>query len=199
MTKAQSVFLQRIFTSVFSILFFLFPIHAYADVDLTFYSHDYGSEFPHAFIQAKGTLADGTLIDEDFGFTAQYISPRILLGSVKGIIKAPPAGYKAGSDPQFVITVSDEVYDRIVAHREAWQAGKKRNYNLNKRNCVHYVGEVLKLAGYLTNPDSSNYKKPKSFLREVLSLNPSLVPFSEMNIQAPPAETLQDIQSVETD
>lgn len=165
------------FLAFLSILLFLAPHHAYADVDLTFYSHDFGSEFPHAFVEAKGTLNDGTVIDEDFGFTAKHISPRVLLGSVKGSIKAPPAAYKASSNPQFRITVSDEVYQSIVLHRETWQVGKKRNYNLNKRNCVHYVGEVLKLTGLVTNLNSSNFKKPKSFLREVLSLNPSLTPY----------------------
>lgn len=177
--KKSSSHLPFFFSSLLLVLLCLTPAYAHADVELTFYSHDYSSEFPHTFIQARGTLENGIIINEDFGFTSKHISPRILMGSVEGIIKAPPADYKAGSDPQFKIVVSDSVYQLIVKHRIEWQSGKKRNYNLNNRNCVHYVAEVLKLTGLIINSNSSNLKKPKSFLHEVLSLNPDLISYHD--------------------
>lgn len=181
--RCESLLLMRVcFLRFLLILFILFPFNAYADVKLTFYSHDFGSAFPHTFIEARGVLENGTPINEDFGFTAQHISPRILLGSVKGIIKAPPADYKANSDAQFTIIVSEEVYGAILNHRMMWQSGRKRNYNLDKRNCVHFVSSIAELAGLKVNANSSNFKKPKSFLREIISLNPSLTPLSPASV-----------------
>lgn len=167
------------FFRLLMILFFLLPFQAHADITLTFYSHDFGTEFPHTFVSAEGVMDDGTAINENFGFTAKHISPRVLLGSVQGVIEPAPEKYLRTSDPQFRITVSDQVYREILQHKITWQSGYKRSYNLNKRNCVHYIGEVLKLSGLKINANSSNFKKPKSFLREVMSLNPALIPYNE--------------------
>ena len=58
---------------------------ARADVVVSFYSHDFGDRFPHAFIVMTGTLdATGEVVDVNYGFTATSVSPAILFGSVKG-------------------------------------------------------------------------------------------------------------------
>ena len=58
-----------------------FSVTARAEVAVTFYSHDFGKNFPHAFFVAKGELADGKKIDTAFGFTAVNVTPGILFGS----------------------------------------------------------------------------------------------------------------------
>lgn len=148
---------------------------AYAAVTITFYSHDFGSHFPHAFFVLKGDLdRSGKQIDTNYGFTAVNTSPRILFGSVKGKISTSKDKYVANSDPHFSITLTDAQYDEVIAKMEEWRDRPQKSYNLNKRNCVHFVAEVAQLLGLKTNPKSKKFKKPKSFLREVKTLNPGL-------------------------
>ncbi len=68
-----------------------FSVTARAEVTVTFYSHDFGKNFPHAFFVAKGELADGKKIDTAYGFTAVNVTPGILFGSVNGHVHAPSA------------------------------------------------------------------------------------------------------------
>ena len=53
-----------------------------------------------------------------------------------------------------------------------------KSYNLNKRNCVHFVMEAAALLGLSVNRNSKFFKKPKSFLFEVMRL-----PISDINAQ----------------
>lgn len=153
-----------------------FPKIAEADVSVTFYSHDFGEHFPHAFFVAQGNLSDGALIDEAFGFTASNISPAILLGSVKGHVSTPKTKYIQNSKPHFTLLLDDEQYHnlKLVVHK--WNAIPGKSYSLNKRNCVHFIAESLTTLGYTVNIKSKYFKKPKSFLREVKTLNPALQP-----------------------
>lgn len=148
---------------------------AYAAVTITFYSHDFGSSFPHAFIVLKGTVdTTGEAVDTNYGFTAVNVSPGILFGSVKGKIETSKAKYVEGSDPHFAITLTDAQYAQVLAKMQEWRDKPQKSYNLGKRNCVHFVAEVAQLLGLKTNAKSKYFKKPKSFLREVKGLNPGL-------------------------
>lgn len=148
---------------------------AYAAVTITFYSHDFGSHFPHAFIVLKGNVdSTGEAVDTNYGFTAVNLSPSILFGSVKGKIETSKAKYVASSDPHFSITLSDAQYGQVVAKMEEWRDRPQKSYSLNKRNCVHFVAEVAQLLGLNTNAKSKYFKKPKTFLREVKTLNPGV-------------------------
>lgn len=153
---------------------------AQAAVTITFYSHDFGSRFPHAFVVLKGTVdATGEVIDTNYGFTAVNISPGILFGSVNGKVETSKAKYVASSDPHFSIILSDAQYRAVIAKMEEWRDRPQKSYNLGKRNCVHFVAEMAQLLGLETNPKSKYFKKPKTFLREVKKLNPNLELASE--------------------
>ena len=152
----------------------LMPGTARADVAVTFYSHEFGSSFPHAFFTMKGELDDGKTVNDAHGFTAINISPGILWGSVKGIVKAPSAKYISKSDAQFTVTVTDAQYRNLMAHVSKWKNIPQKSYNLNKRNCVHFVEEAIKLLGFKTNPKTKYRKKPTSFMKEIKKLNPGL-------------------------
>lgn len=148
---------------------------AFAAVTITFYSHDFGSHFPHAFIVLKGDLdSTGEAVDANYGFTAVNVSPNILFGSVKGKIETSKAEYVKDSDPHFSITLTDAQYDKVIKKMEEWRDRPQKSYNLNKRNCVHFVAEVAQLLGLKTNAKSKYFKKPKTFLREVKELNPGV-------------------------
>ena len=148
---------------------------ARAEVVVSFYSHDFGNRFPHAFIVLKGRL-DGTgeVVDANYGFTAVTVSPAILWGSVKGKVESSKADYIGKSDRQFDVTVDDATYRRLVAKIAEWRDREQPSYSLNKRNCVHFVMELAEVVGLKVNRKSKLFKKPKSFLIEVKGLNPKL-------------------------
>ncbi|MEQ8744995.1 hypothetical protein [Parasphingorhabdus sp.] len=151
-----------------------FSVTARAEVAVTFYSHDFGKNFPHAFFVAKGELADGKKIDTAFGFTAVNVTPGILFGSVDGHVHGPPAKYIAESNPHFTVTIDDGRYSKLMAVVQKWQAIPQKSYSLNKRNCVHFINDVIKTLDLKTNLKTANWKKPRSFMEEVMKLNPFL-------------------------
>ena len=148
---------------------------ARAEVVVSFYSHDFGDRFPHAFIVMKGTLdATGEAVAANYGFTAVSVSPAILFGSVKGKVESSKPDYIEKSDRQFDVTVDDATYGRILAKVAEWRDREQPSYSLNKRNCVHFVMELAEVVGLTVNRKSKLFKKPKSFLIEVKGLNPGL-------------------------
>ena len=148
---------------------------ARAEVVATFYSHDFGDHFPHAFIKLKGKVdTTGEVVDTNYGFTAVSVSPAILMGSVKGMIETKDAKYVAKSNPHFSMRLSDEEYRKLLDHVDRWRNIGGKSYNLNKRNCVHFVMEAAALLGLSVNRKSKFFKKPKSFLLEMMKLNPTL-------------------------
>ena len=148
---------------------------ARAEVVVSFYSHDFGDRFPHAFIVMKGKLdATGEDIDTNYGFTATSVSPAILFGSVKGEVQTSKPDYIAKSDRQFDVTVDDATFARLMAKVAEWRDREQPSYSLNKYNCVHFVMELAEVAGLKVDRKSKLFKKPKSFLVEVKGLNPEL-------------------------
>lgn len=54
-----------------------FALPAQAAVTITFWSHELGNSFPHAFFSLRGTVdATGQPVDANYGFTARSVSPR---------------------------------------------------------------------------------------------------------------------------
>ncbi|MBB6428092.1 hypothetical protein [Sphingopyxis sp. JAI128] len=152
-----------------------FAVPVRAEVVVSFYSHDFGDRFPHAFVVLKGTVdATGEVVDANYGFTATSVSPAILFGSVKGKVESSKPDYVAKSDRQFDVTVDDATYARLLAKIDEWRTRDQPSYSLNKRNCVHFVMELAEIAGLAVNRKSKLFKKPKSFLIEVKELNPQL-------------------------
>ena len=164
------------FSALFiALLLILSPAQARAKIMATFYSHDFGDHFPHTFFTLKGTVeATGEAVDTNYGFTAKSTSPAILLGSVTGIIETKNAKYIADSNPHFTLKLDDTQYQSLIAHVEKWRNMPGKSYNLNKQNCVHFVMEAAVLLGLSVNRKSKLFKKPKSFVLEMMTLNPDL-------------------------
>ena len=150
-------------------------VPARAEVIVSFYSHDFGDRFPHAFIVMKGALdATGEVVDANYGFTAVSVSPALLLGSVKGKVESSKPDYIATSDRQFDVTIDDATFARVMAKVAEWRDREQPSYSLNRRNCVHFVMELAEAVGLKVNRQSKLFKKPRSFLVEVRGLNPQL-------------------------
>jgi hypothetical protein len=148
---------------------------AHAAVQVHFYSREFGNQFPHAFIIVEGTVdATGEKVSANYGFTAVSVSPSVLVGSVKGHVQALKPAYIAKADRQFTVTLDDARYRKLMARIAEWQARKQPAYNLNKANCVHFVMELAEVAGLKVNRATKFLKKPRSFLIEVLGLNPGV-------------------------
>lgn len=152
--------------------FLLLASPARAEVMLSFYSHDLSSTFPHAFVVLKGRTDDGHAIDTNFGFTAKSVTPAILLGSVGGKVETSKADYVASSDRQFAVKLSDRQYEAVMAVVERWRTLPGKSYNLNRRNCIHFVGEIAQTVGLRVVFEKDLLKKPKSFLLSLITLNP---------------------------
>jgi hypothetical protein len=173
--ESNMPFARHLAALLLALLLALVPAHARAQVVATFYSHDFGDHFPHAFIKLKGKVqSTGEVVDTNYGFTAVSVSPAILMGSVKGMIETKDAKYIGKSNAHFSMQLSDKEYRELIDHVEKWRNMGGKSYNLNKRNCVHFVMEAAALLGISVNRNSKLFKKPKSFLIEVMRLNPEL-------------------------
>lgn len=163
---------------VVALVFFLqMPVQASAQVVVAFYSHELGSSFPHAFFTIKGKpVSGGPEVDTNFGFTAKSVTPAILMGSVVGVVESAEPGYVRNSDRKFALTVSDAQYSALMAFIEKWRSFPGKSYNLNRRNCIHFVGEAAQVLGLKVTFDKKLLKRPRSFLENVMRLNPGIAP-----------------------
>jgi hypothetical protein len=152
-----------------------------AAVEIAFYSRELGgNNFPHAFVALHGTVdATGEQVDTTYGFTAHSVTPALLWGSVSGEIVVEGEQQKARSTRQFALTLSDERYRAVMAVVDQWRNRAQPSYNLNHRNCVHFVAELARTVGLRVEEVPGLMKRPRSFLLHVRSLNPQLTPTPE--------------------
>ena len=145
---------------------------AFAKVKVTFFAHELGNDFPHAFIVAEGKIdATGEAVKRAIGFTPKSVSPSMLFGSVAGMMDIITPSYIQHSYPHFSLEIDDAAYARMLAEAERWRVAGQPNYNLNHRNCVHFVGALARALG-LDAPDISGLmKRPRSYLIAVAGRN----------------------------
>lgn len=150
--------------------FALLAAPARAAVVITFWSHDQDQDFPHAFFALRGTPdAGGEAVDATYGFTARALTPAILLGTVGGKVEGVKPGYLKRSRARFSVILADAQLVALQQLVAQWRSDTR--YNLNKRNCVHFVAEAARRAG-LAVPDLPGLmKKPRSFLTAVGAAN----------------------------
>lgn len=148
------------------------PATARAAVEITFYSREYGSHFPHAFIVLSGTLdSTGERISANYGFTATHVSPAILLGSVRGQIISADPDYIAGSDPHFRFTLTDAEYRAVMATVSRWDRLPQPSYSLNRQNCVFFVADLAQSLGMAASRPANLMKKPRSYTEHLAREN----------------------------
>jgi hypothetical protein len=148
----------------------------HAAVEIAFYSRELGgNNFPHAFVVLRGTLdATGEPVNTSYGFTAKAVTPAVLFGSVAGEVVVERPQQIARSDRQFAVTLGDAQYRRVMAVVEEWRDRAQPSYNLNRRNCVHFVAALAEAVGLRVENADRLMKRPRSFLIHVRSLNPQL-------------------------
>ena len=159
-----------------ALLLLAVPAQARAAVEITFYSHEFGSSFPHAFITLKGTdERTGKQIDENYGFTATHISPAILLGSVQGEVwsrdPVKEGKYIADSNRHFSFTLNSAEHEAVRATIAKWSALKQPSYDLNRRNCVHFVADMAASLGMRADTPKALMKKPRPYIDSLTAAN----------------------------
>ncbi|MGA1800278.1 hypothetical protein VH567_16040 [Sphingomonas sp. 4RDLI-65] len=150
-----------------------FALPANAAVTITFWSHELGNSFPHAFFTLRGVAdAGGDPVDANFGFTAKSLTPALLFGPVAGKLDIATPFYIKGSDAQFSVVMTDAQYTAILALVDAWSEGKPDSiYRVGDHNCVTFVKEAARLVGLTDLDQPELMKKPRSYLKAVLARN----------------------------
>jgi hypothetical protein len=162
------------------------PQPACAAVEIAFYSRELGgNNFPHAFVALRGTVdATGEQVNTTYGFTAHSVTPAVLFGSVTGEVVVEGERQMARSTRQFALLLTDERYQAVMAVVDQWRNRAQPSYNLNHRNCVHFVAELARTVGLRVEEVPRLMKRPRSFLLHVRELNPQLVAGADAPAQA---------------
>jgi hypothetical protein len=147
------------------------PQLAAAQVTVSFYSRAETFWFPHAFFTVKGRLErGGSAIDTNYGYTAKSIDAAVLKGSVDGRMDIAKPDYIAKSRKHFSVVIPDATYDKLMQLVEEWRS-RPKGYNLNRNNCVHFVGYAAQIVGLNVNFENGYIKRPQAFLAAVTKDN----------------------------
>lgn len=150
---------------------------AHAEVLVHFQSFNgslFANRYPHTFVVFEGTLADGTQVNENFGFSARTTSPAILAGPVAQMIYIEKPKWIKATNRHFSVTVNDATYQRLKAEVGSWRDDPGNKYDLNRRNCIHFVGRMAELVGLKVDFPQKLLRKPKAWLNHISLLNPHL-------------------------
>lgn len=179
MARARYMHAMRRILSIFlAILSLGWAPQAFAQVELSFHSFN-GSvlfgRYPHTFIVMQGTLEEtGEKVNENYGFTAKNVSPAILNGPVYHDISIEKPKYLKKTNVHFTIPISDAQYRQIVAEVSKWRNQPGKYYDLDTRNCIHFVGEIGKIVGLKVTYPEDMLRRPKKWLNHITGLNPQL-------------------------
>lgn len=176
---------MRVLRALLATLLLLVAFPAAAEVRVTFYSHawDAGGDgmYPHAFIRVTGQPQWATApIDETYGFTTNQQA--LVFLKARGHVEPADAGYVSRSVPHFWVEISDDQYRALRERIDTWNRKPGSDYNLNRRNCIHFVADLAQQLGLSIAP--TNHLKPEVFLAETTRLNETRVTLGA----APPME-----------
>jgi hypothetical protein len=176
--QRRVMMMGRIFTFILALFLLGQPTHAFAAVEMSFHSFN-GSvlfgRYPHTFIVLAGELDEtGEAVNENYGFTAKNVSPAILNGPVYHDILIEKPKYLKKTNRHFTVTISDEQYRTIVAEMQAWRDAPGKYYDLDTRNCIHFVGRMAEIIGLQVDYPEKMLRRPKKWLNYIVGLNPQL-------------------------
>jgi hypothetical protein len=145
---------------------------------MSFHSFD-GSvlvgRYPHAFVVFEGTLEeDGRPVSGNYGFTAARVTPAILRGPVPHAVTSERQEYLDTTNRHFSVPLTDRQYRAIMAEIARWRDTPGRFYDLDRRNCIHFVGRLAQLAGLTVAYPHELIRRPKAWLNRIAELNPGL-------------------------
>ena len=98
----------------------------------------------------------------------------MLLGPVAHGIYSENERHIRSTNRHFSIAISDQTYQRMKAEVIAWRDAPGKFYDLDTRNCIHFVGRLAALAGLAVDYPRAMLRKPKAWLNHLTALNPQL-------------------------
>jgi hypothetical protein len=170
--------MTRLVACLLCTLLLLAPLPAAARVMLSFHSFNgsvMGGRYPHTFIVLEGTLdATGKAVSENYGYTATAVGPVMVGRSVAGMIMIEKPKYVATTNRHFSVPLTDAQYYAVITEVRSWWRDPAHPYNLETRNCIHFVGRIAELAGLRVTIPHDLLRRPKAWLNLVTRLNPQL-------------------------
>lgn len=156
----------------------LLALPAQAAVTVAFHSFN-GSvlwgRYPHTFVVFEGTLeSTGQRISENFGFSAIYTSQAMTNGPAEHEIITEEARTISRTNRHFSVAVTDNQYRTLREEVERWRNHPGRYYDLDERNCIHFVARLAQLLGIRADVPEDYLRRPKAWLNYVTRLNPQL-------------------------
>ncbi|MEL1250658.1 hypothetical protein [Aurantiacibacter gilvus] len=130
--------------------------------------------YPHTFVVFDGTLADGTRVNQNYGFSARNSAEAITSGDAAHMILTETQRTIGESNRHFSVTVSDRQYRRLLAEVIAWRDYPGPYYNLDSNNCIHFVARIAELVGLQAEVPEDFIRRPKAWLNYVTRNNPRL-------------------------
>ena len=169
--------LTRLVTHLLALLAFAWSGAAFAAVEIHFHSFN-GSvlfgRYPHTFIVLEGTLDDGTVVNENYGFTARSATAAATRDWVQHLVESEPERYVKSTNRHFSITLTDTQYHLISREVRLWKGEPGRRYSLDERNCIHFVGRMAELLGLRVEYPDDMLRRPKKWLNHITTINPQL-------------------------
>ncbi|TIX50783.1 hypothetical protein E5222_08890 [Alteraurantiacibacter aquimixticola] len=131
--------------------------------------------YPHAFVVFEGTLeATGQRVAESFGFSAKYTSQAMTNGPAEHEIIAEDADTIADANRHFSVRLTDDQYRDLRAEVERWRNYPGRYYDLDERNCIHFVARLAQMLDIRADVPDNMLRRPKKWLNYVTRNNPQL-------------------------
>ncbi|AKQ41893.2 hypothetical protein CP97_07420 [Aurantiacibacter atlanticus] len=150
---------------------------ASAQVDAHFHSFN-GSvlwgRYPHTFVVFEGRMEDGTVVNENFGFSARNTSAAITSGPAEHMILTETERTIGRTNRHFSITLTDAEYRRMKVEVIAWRDYPGPYYDLDDNNCIHFVARLAELAGLDVDVPEQYLRRPKAWLNYIARRNPQL-------------------------
>nr|WP_298931313.1 hypothetical protein [uncultured Erythrobacter sp.] len=170
--------MPRFLIKIVALLTLVWSGPALADVQIHFHSVN-GSvlfgRYPHTFFVLDGELEEtGEVISENYGFSARKVTTKILSGPVEHMVLAEKPKFIKKTNRHFTMTITDDQYRRIIAEKNKWQNAPGKYYDLEKRNCIHFVGAMAQILGLKVDYPKDMLRRPKKWLNRVTEMNPKL-------------------------
>ena len=82
--------------------------------------------------------------------------------------------YIRSTNRHFSVTLGDAQVRRARALMKRWRDAPGRFYDLDTRSCIHFVGEMAKIAGLKVAYPKDMLRRPKKWLDYIDRLNPGM-------------------------
>lgn len=172
--------MRRALSLLLALIAFAWAPALQAKVTMSFHSYAGSSglgRFAHTFVVLSGTDdATGRPVSENYGFSAKRLTPAILMGPVEHVMMTEKPGYIAKTKRHFSVVLSQAQFDAARREAASWRDQPGKYYDLDTRNCIHFVGRMAELAGLRVDYPKKMLRKPGTWLEHVRKLNPSLPP-----------------------